>query len=286
MHDAMQTLSKIGSKKMFFPNFLSCDSSWDEDKFSRTIEYTEPYKIKNFYFINPAENGFINKVKQIVNYDMPVIIGAKITNSLYSYSSNNTNGVSSNGLWTPTADEEEIGGHAMCVVGYDDNRFGGSFKIVNSWGVDFGEDGYLWLKYEDFEKHVVEAYVIEPSNLELNNNYERIVFNSGQTYEGQTLNGNFHGYGIYSFNNGTFLIGNFNNGSREGWFVYIDENGDNLVNTLKYSNDVIVNSNTRGFSDMEKDTSMGELKNYLSLISPEIKVVILREEPDFEIHKK
>lgn len=285
MYDAMQTLSKIGSKKMFYPSFLTCDSSWDEDKFSRTVKYTEPYKIKNFYFINPAEDGFTNKVKQIVNYDMPVIIGAKITNSLFSYSENNTNGVSSNGLWSPSDDEEEVGGHAMCVVGYDDNRFGGSFKIVNSWGYDFGENGYLWLKYEDFNKYVIEAYVIEPSTLELNSGYERMVFKSGHTYEGQTLNGNFHGYGIYSFNNGTFLIGNFDNGSREGMFVYIDKNGDNLVQTINYSNDVIINSKSRGFSDLNKDASMGELKSYLSLISPETEVTILGEEPDFEIQK-
>jgi len=31
------------------------------------------------------------------------------------------------------------GGHAIVVVGYDDNR--GAFKIINSWGTNWGNEG-------------------------------------------------------------------------------------------------------------------------------------------------
>lgn len=39
------------------------------------------------------------------------------------------------------------GGHGVAVVGYDDQRYGGAFKIMNSWGQGFGDNGYFWLPY-------------------------------------------------------------------------------------------------------------------------------------------
>lgn len=290
MSEALETMYKIGSKKMFYPNYLSCDSSWDKETFLQTVKYTEPYKIKNFYFIDPQGTEFIRKVKEILNYNIPVIVGAKITKSLSRYSSSNFNGVSSNGLWSPKDYEDSDGGHAMCVIGYDDYKFGGSFKIANSWGMDFGDNGYIWISYSNFKKYVLEAWVIEPSDISSLNNYERIVFTSpkfkGHIYEGQTLNDSFHGYGIYSFNNGTFMIGNFNQGSREGWFVFIDENSEEFIKMIKYQNDLVIDTESLGFSENEADDSVKELKNYLNLISPDKKIIILNEEPDIIIPKK
>ncbi len=40
-----------------------------------------------------------------------------------------------------------LGGHAVTVVGYDDNKYGGAFKVINSWGTSWGDGGYFWLPY-------------------------------------------------------------------------------------------------------------------------------------------
>jgi hypothetical protein len=37
--------------------------------------------------------------------------------------------------------------HAITIVGYDDEKYGGAFKIINSWGSNWGEGGYFWLPY-------------------------------------------------------------------------------------------------------------------------------------------
>ena len=34
------------------------------------------------------------------------------------------------------------GGHAMSVVSYDDNKNGGTFELMNSWGNEWGKSGY------------------------------------------------------------------------------------------------------------------------------------------------
>jgi C1A family cysteine protease len=41
----------------------------------------------------------------------------------------------------PRADEPLAGGHAMCIVGYDQ----GGFEVVNSWGTRWRSEGFAWL---------------------------------------------------------------------------------------------------------------------------------------------
>ena len=48
------------------------------------------------------------------------------------------------------------GGHALCIVGYDDNKQTadgpGAFRLVNSWGTDWGNEGYCWMSYYAVKK--------------------------------------------------------------------------------------------------------------------------------------
>lgn len=45
-----------------------------------------------------------------------------------------------------------LGGHAMCVVGYDNEKtwkgYKGFFEVRNSWGPEWGDEGYCWIPYE------------------------------------------------------------------------------------------------------------------------------------------
>lgn len=47
---------------------------------------------------------------------------------------------------------EQLGKHSLCVVGYDDDRDGGAFLLFNSYGEQWGKDGFTWVKYTDFER--------------------------------------------------------------------------------------------------------------------------------------
>ncbi len=46
------------------------------------------------------------------------------------------------------------GGHAVTVIGFDDDRVTndgvGAFRMVNSWGTGWGNDGFWWMSYEAF----------------------------------------------------------------------------------------------------------------------------------------
>lgn len=76
--------------------------------------------------------------------------------------------------------------HAFVVVGYDDNFISsdgfGAFKIVSSWGPDWGNNGFSYISYEAFTANALEGFVYtdlvnrEPQELavDINNN---VIFN-------------------------------------------------------------------------------------------------------------
>lgn len=49
-------------------------------------------------------------------------------------------------------------GHGVAAVGYDDNRYGGAFKIINSWGQNWGDGGYFWMPYTATNSIVATPY--------------------------------------------------------------------------------------------------------------------------------
>jgi hypothetical protein len=55
-----------------------------------------------------------------------------------------------------------FGGHAMCVIGFDEHLEGGAFQIMNSWGEQWGDQGVYYLRYNDFKHFVKEAYGLYP----------------------------------------------------------------------------------------------------------------------------
>ena len=61
---------------------------------------------------------------------------------VYNYSPN---------MWLKNENDVLLGGHAMTVVGYDDNKE--YFIIRNSWGEEWGDKGYTYYKYSEWPSH-------------------------------------------------------------------------------------------------------------------------------------
>ncbi len=83
-----------------------------------------------------------------------------VTVGIKCYSSiNNVNG--SDPVYDPNPNyETDQGGHAVTIAGYDDGRYGGAFKIINSWGINWGDNGYFWLPYDKVSDVMLVSYVL------------------------------------------------------------------------------------------------------------------------------
>lgn len=282
MYKAAELLSKVGAKKMFFPPYLTCNSTWNDNMINDVVNLTVPYNLKDFYIVDLENPDLIEFLKKVVYYDIPVVTGFSITDSMYPRSASNPRGVDSDGLWSPSEIDGLIGGHAMTIIGYNDYIYGGAFRVVNSWGSDYGDEGYIWVKYDDYSKYAVEAYVFElntnlsddsrTSKIQMQTeNYTRFQGDFG-AYEGQeTSDGRIYGKGIKtSKDKSTYFIGNFEDGSLEGYTIILDSDGLFSANAI---NNKFYDLREMGFASSEESENLeSSLNEYLEIVNSGLSV--------------
>tara|TARA_B110000259_G_C14019933_1_gene402638 strand:+ start:1431 stop:2603 length:1173 start_codon:yes stop_codon:yes gene_type:complete len=257
--EAFDILKKAGAKKMLFPPYLVCDSSWDKEKLSTTLPYTMPYSIDDWRYAK-VNDEFIATAKNALYNNFPLIFGVGLTDSFNSLSSDDSSSISSSsGLWEPKSYEDRLGGHALTIVGYDDYKFGGAFRVVNSWGREWGDNGYFWMKYSDFIDNVKAAFImlidenIGNENPQINlDSYQRVDYTNNFSMEGQYNSGSYNGYGIYhSDENNTSYVGNFIDGNMNGYFLMLNNDG---LYEANIRDGEMFDFDKLGFSDSDRET--------------------------------
>ena len=119
---------------------------------SAQLENALSEKIKDYMRIFNTEDASqikVQSVRKSISEMKPVVIGMICPESF----------MFSGVVWEPKEEPlKTYGGHAMCVVGYDDTKYGGAFEIQNSWGTSWGNKGYVWIKYADFARFTKYAF--------------------------------------------------------------------------------------------------------------------------------
>ena len=263
---ALYFLENYGCKKMYAPKLSKCNKTSNRKSFA----YADPFKIKNYEAWSEILDGLslegkINHIKEYLSNEKPLFIGVETFLSIDSDQTIKT------GLWELKQNEESDGGHAMTLIGYNDFKYGGAFELMNSWGNDYGDDGFLWIKYEDFIKVYVEIYSMEIFNQDINNycllgdcnnSYSYFSKDSIITYEGEFLDGELHGFGIGSFSNSSIWIGNWNNGKPDGkGLFYFPE--DQKFYRVKCA-DNILSSAGLGFANFEDSEEINEFEEMIN----------------------
>lgn len=86
--------------------------------------------------------------------------------------------------YLPSSMSADAGGHAIAIVGWDDNysknnfiyrpKGNGAFICKNSWSTDSGEDGYFYISYYDSSLGIDRDNMAVFNNLESKTNYNKI----------------------------------------------------------------------------------------------------------------
>jgi hypothetical protein len=119
------------------------------------LAVAENFKVKDYatlFELNADAKTKIYNTKKSIHEGVPVIIGMQILRNFGSLNKDTP-------YWNPAVgNTAPWGGHAMSVIGYDESRQ--AFEIMNSWGTQWGVDGFIWVKYDDFARFCKYGYQI------------------------------------------------------------------------------------------------------------------------------
>lgn len=104
------------------------------------------YRIKAYARLNT-----VLEIKRSLLVNGPFVAGVKVYSSWFTKKASKTGQIP-----MPKSQDEYEGGHAICIVGYDDKK--GLFKFKNSWGTGWGDKGYGYLPYDYIKKYCMDSW--------------------------------------------------------------------------------------------------------------------------------
>ena len=158
--DALSFLSKNGDclARQFDFDVNDCASQPDS---SVNIQ-AKRFAIEDFLALFGSKEVATEKVlrvKKALAKNKPVVIGMLVLRNFYELKNAQ--------YWHPNlGNTAPAGGHALVVVGYDDRKE--AFRLMNSWGKNWGDNGFIWVKYKDFGdfcKYAYVMYLVAPEKL-------------------------------------------------------------------------------------------------------------------------
>ena len=252
---AMYTLQNFGCKPFYAEPWFACNTAINKDDVSLLL--AQPYMIKEYDPININ----VADIKYLLNKGLIVSAGFNTNNSFVSKST------VSSGKWSLSGALDAKSGHAMCVVGYDDYKYGGAFEVMNSYSTEFGDNGFVWISYSDFLKTANQAWIMNTPGFyndgsclfgDCNSAYSIFKGDDGGYYEGIVENGFPSIYGTRYYTDGRFYIGGWKNGYEHGaGLFYAAENGKYYRVTMNMGK--MESGEAMGFASAEEEQKIESL---------------------------
>jgi len=159
IQNAMQVMQQKGV--LPYSQFAYNENDCDKLPAKEQLDLMSQYKTKGFNRLTASGENYsvdLEAIKQNLAQGAPVVIGMLVGGSFMQ-------NMTDQDIWIPTQSDYDMrgfGGHAMCVIGYDDKYEGGALQIMNSWGEEWGNKGLGWVRYKYFLHFTKEAYGLYP----------------------------------------------------------------------------------------------------------------------------
>ena len=145
--DAFNVLKTQGCTTLADMPYDGSEYAWKTTPTAKQKTNAAKYKAQSW---SQLPDGNYSAIKAQLANGNPVVIGISVYSDFDNLDANN-----------PIYDKisgKNRGGHALCVVGYDDSKR--AVKIINSWGTGWGINGYGWISYDLIKSQNMEAYVM------------------------------------------------------------------------------------------------------------------------------
>jgi len=136
------------------------DLSWpSEDAYTGAIASRTNGGSSQYKSISTKTDDSLNQVKQLLLNKKMALLGVGIYDSYEKFKGDN------NIVTSSITNSQSKGTHAQCLVGFDDDKETadgkGAFKVVNSWGTEWGDKGFYWISYQAMKgKFVIDNEVL------------------------------------------------------------------------------------------------------------------------------
>ncbi|MCB2340182.1 C1 family peptidase [Clostridium estertheticum] len=145
--DAFNILETQGCTTLADMPYDGNEYAWKTTPTAKQKANAAKYKAESW---NELPDGNYSAIKAQLANGNPVVIGISVYPDFDKLNASN-----------PIYDQvygTSRGGHALCVIGYDDTKR--AVKIINSWGTNWGINGYGWISYDLIKSQNIEAYTM------------------------------------------------------------------------------------------------------------------------------
>jgi len=129
--------------------------NFDEEPSAFCYAFAQNYQSVQFYRLDPPgtdRKDLLNRIKTYLAAGLPSMFGFTVFNSIWTADKTGK-------IPYPSRRDSVDGGHAVAAIGFDDKikikgnspdakETKGALLIRNSWGTDWGDNGYGWLPYD------------------------------------------------------------------------------------------------------------------------------------------
>jgi len=136
LRDGIKVMEKLGVCPEKLWHYDDAADFFKKQPDKNCYELAQKCKVKGYAHV--AQD--LDQMKACIKHGYPFVFGFTV---LTSFSGD----VARTGkMVMPQATDQQLGGHAVCAVGYDD--FQQCFIVRNSWGETWGDKGYFYMPYE------------------------------------------------------------------------------------------------------------------------------------------
>lgn len=162
--DALNFLKTQGDclASHFDTDIEDCEMQPDKNMLSK-VNLDTITDFLSLFSVDATNHQKVNSLIRVLARKEPVIIGMNVRKNFYQLQG-------AKYWWPDLGNTTPAGGHAMVVVGYD--LASASFLLFNSWGTNWGNNGFIRIKFDDFATYCKYAFMIRMEQNQLASNQQ------------------------------------------------------------------------------------------------------------------